>query len=52
MACLDGKYGSASLPKSKNAEIELVYQVLWQPPPARRTIVIQKELYSYSRYSC
>lgn len=30
-----GMYDFAALPKSSTAVIELVYQILWQPPPAK-----------------
>lgn len=34
MVGLDDKYGFVFLPISKSAEIELVYQIPWQPPPS------------------
>ena len=30
----DGRYGFAALPRARNVETELGYQILWQPPPA------------------
>lgn len=34
MVGLDNTYGSVALPTAKSADILLVYQTLWQPPPA------------------
>ena len=42
MVGLGGKYGFVFLPKSKSAEIELVYQVLWQPLPSKISIGISE----------
>ena len=32
----DDRYGSAASPKSKNADIALVHQTLWQLPPVNK----------------
>ena len=32
----DDTYGSAALPKSKNADIALICQTLWQLPPVNQ----------------
>lgn len=45
----DDMYGFAALPKSKIAEIALVCQALWQPPPVNhlRFRLMQKQKISF-----